>query len=186
MNLSRIFYIAIIVSIAFQVCSAQTESTIGCKLFDKNLNAVSIRYAKSEPAKGKNTSDETVLLQLYNNTNCPIYIETENIVITATPQGRTTDIADEAVLKIGFLIQEKERDKEAKEFHKWTDNRRYSRLLGGRRVFFNVPTEIFRNKFFVIVPFFYEWDFPDDINSVKHQAYFYYGNIPSKVLNYQK
>ena len=170
--------------------SAQDRSAnkSGCALVDKNHPAQFISY------EGKAESSSEIKLRLRNNTDCPIIVETDDVLPTQLKKldngalrfEPVTGSQDGVKLRLHYLVQDRQQQAAAKPAYGWGDSVFTYQISPGQSVIFAVPLSHFKRRFDVAVPFNYSWEGRASIGmgagGVVHRVYFLFDDLPSDAL----
>ncbi len=161
----------------------------GCALIDKNHRAQFISY------EGRAESSSEIKLRLRNNTDCAIFVQTDDVFPTQLrrlPNGgiriETVPGSEDGVkLRLHYLIQDRQRQKAPAPAYGWGDSVYSYQILAGQSVIFTVPASHFRRGLDIAVPFNYSWEGDASIGmgvgGVVHRVYFLFDDIPPNALN---
>ncbi len=180
--------------LAPKMCVAQETSkpSNGCVVKETVKPSIFISY---EAASGPGNDRTKTLLRLHNNTNCTIVIETSDLVITPEadklfkkitkhdPDGSiaTTYIPEppEGALLPVYYDKQKTMKHKSQPANYWEGrdlvNEYY--IPGRRSITFTVDANLFQKRFFISVPFSYEWEHPHELvtlGTIQHRVYYMY------------
>lgn len=189
---SSIILLSLVLAPETYVAQEMSKPANGCVVKDPVKPSIFISY---EAATGPGNDRTKTLLRLQNNTNCTIVIETSDLVNTpdsdklfkkitkGVPDGSlaTTYIPDPAEGAFLPVYYDKQRtmkyNPQPANYWEYRDLCFEYDIPSGRSITFAVDATLFQKRFFISVPFRYDWEHPRELvtlGTIQHRVYYVY------------
>jgi hypothetical protein len=184
---SRISIASLVILLSMAVATfaqGREGKEAGCALLDKNYAAQFISY------EGHSEPSSEIRLRVHNNSNCPIMVETDDVLPTQIVKLQNGGVKIEPVkgphdgtrLSLHYLIQDPKRRTAPRAAYGWGDSVFTYEIPAGQSVVFNVRLSYFVRGVDIAVPFNYSWEKSRSIGmgvgGVVHRIYYLAQELP--------